>query len=202
MAKLDSVSPSRRSVFLLTLAGLVHWAQEETAAQTRKKQAPVGTGKAEPSRTAGKPLPPAVAEMRAAILAAVHAGEIEELRYAIELNELKPEIGAVAGMDPITHLRNISSDGEGRAILAVLGQVLDMGHTTLPVGRDIENNLLYVWPYLAEVPPANLTAAQQVDLLRLVSVEEAKAMRAANRWLWWRLAIGADGTWHGFMKAR
>jgi len=26
-------------------------------------------------------------------------------------------------------------------------------------------------------------------------------MREAKRWQWWRLAIGADGTWHAFHKA-
>ena len=42
---------------------------------------------------------------------------------------------------------------------------------------------------------------EEVDLLRLVTPEEAKAMRAARKWTWWRLSIGADGTWHSFKKA-
>lgn len=203
MAQRFPDSPSRRTLLVLALAGLVYCPAGKTAAQSRKKQPPASSAKSEGSRPpSGKPLPPAVAEMRDAILAAVRTGDIEELRYAIELNELKPELGAPAGGDPIAYLRAVSGDGEGRELLAVLGELLDMPAATLPVGRDIENNLLYVWPHLAEIAPANLTAAQQVELLRLVSPAEAKAMRAANRWLWWRLAIGADGTWHTFVKAR
>lgn len=203
MAKRFPVTPSRRTILVLALAGIVHCRASETTAQSRKKQAPSSPAKSDPTGTGQrKPLPPGVVEMREAILSAVRTGDIEELRYAIELNELKPELGAPAGTDPIAHLRAISGDGEGRELLAVLGELLDMPHAALPVGRDIENNLLYVWPYLAEIPPAALTATQQVELLRLVSPAEAKAMRTVNKWQWWRLAIGADGTWHTFVKAR
>jgi type II secretory pathway component PulL len=55
-----------------------------------------------------------------------------------------------------------------------------------------------VWPYFAELPLATLTPAQQVELDRLVSPAEAKAMRTAGKWGWWRLAIGAAGTWLSF----
>jgi len=70
-----------------------------------------------------------------------------------------------------------------------------------PFGQDLENNIIYVWPYLAEVELDKLTPAQEVDLLRLVGAAEAKAMREKKKWTWWRLTIGADGTWHSFKKA-
>lgn len=202
MAESAPKSPSRRTLLVLALLSLVHWPQAPAAAQSRKKQAPAASKSEPASPGQGKPLPPAVAEMREAILAAVRGGDIEELRYAIELNELRPELGAAAGSDPIAHLRTISGDGEGREILAALGQCLDRPYTTLAVGRDIENSYLYVWPALSEIAPTQWTPAQQVELLRLVTPAEAAAMRTANRWLWWRLAIGADGTWHTFVKAR
>jgi hypothetical protein len=145
-------------------------------------------------------LPAPVAEMREAILAAVRVGRIEELRHAYELNELKPELGPEPVGDPVAHWRKISGDGEGLEVLAVLAEILDAGYVVLPLGRDIENNRVYVWPYFAEVPLQKLTPAQQVELLRLVPPAVAKEMLQTGRYTYWRLAIGADGTWHHFRK--
>ena len=109
--------------------------------------------------------------MREAILGAVKSGRIEELRHAWELNELKPDLGVPlpAGGDPIAHWKQISGDGEGREILAALGEILDAGYVVLPLGRDLENNRIYVWPYFAEVALDKLTPSQEVELLRLVA---------------------------------
>ncbi len=148
------------------------------------------------------PLPRPVQEMREAILAAVHSGDIEELRVALEWNELPPHVADEPVEDPIAYWKKISGDGEGREILAALGEILECSHTALPIGDDIENNLVYVWPGLTEADLSKLTPQQEVALYRLVSPTEAKAMREANRWQWWRLAIGADGTWHTFHKGK
>jgi hypothetical protein len=144
-------------------------------------------------------LPRPVEEMREAILSAVRSGRIEDLRYAWELNELKPDLG-VAASDPVAHWKQISGDGEGLEILAALAQILDAGYVVLPLGADIENNRLYVWPYFAEVPLDRLTPAQEVELLRLVSPAALKDMRSAGAYTHWRIVIGADGTWHAFRK--
>ena len=106
--------------------------------------------------------------MREAILAAVRSGQMEDLRIAVELNEMKPIIADKAVADPIAHWRQVSADGEGREILAILGQLLDAGYTVLPIGKDLENNRVYVWPYFAEMKLDALTPAQEVELLRLV----------------------------------
>ncbi len=150
---------------------------------------------------AAKPLPAAVEEMREAILAAANSGRIEDLRVPLDWNELKPDLSAKTVEDPIAYWKRISGDGEGREILAVLANILRMRPAELPLGKDLENNVIYVWPYLAEAKLESLTPAEEVDLLRLVSPEEAKAMRKAKKWTWWRLSIGADGTWHSFKKA-
>jgi hypothetical protein len=147
-----------------------------------------------------KPLPAPVEEMRQAILAASHSGRIEDLTVPLEWNEMKPDVAAAAGEDPIAVWKKLSGDGEGREILAILANILEMKSAEVPLGKDIENNIVYVWPYLAEAKLDQLTPAEQVDLLRLVSPEKAKAMREANKWTWWRLSIGADGTWHSFKK--
>ena len=70
--------------------------------------------------------------------------------------------------DPVAYWKKISGDGEGREVLAALAEILDAGYVTVPLGRDLENNRIYVWPYFAEVPLRKLTPAQQVELLRLV----------------------------------
>lgn len=147
------------------------------------------------------PLPAPVEEMRQAILAAAHSGNIEDLREPLDWNELKPEVAAAAGEDPIAYWKKTSGDGNGREILAVLADILPMRAAELPLGKDLENNIIYVWPYLAEMELDTLTPAQEVDLLRLVGPAEAKAMREKRKWTWWRLTIGADGTWHSFKKA-
>jgi hypothetical protein len=145
-------------------------------------------------------LPEPVKEMREAILAAVSSGRIEDLRHAYELNELKPDLGTQPVRDPVAHWKQISGDGEGREVLAALAEALDAGYVVLPLGRDLENNRIYVWPYFAEVPLGKLTPAQEVELLRLVAPAAAKEMRAAGKYTHWRLSIGADGTWHSFRR--
>ncbi len=170
-----------------------------------------GPGPLEPDRyaanaptrphTPAKPLPVPVEEMRDAILAATRSGEIEDLKVPLDWNELKPDVAATTVDDPIAYWKKTSADGEGREILAVLANILAMRPAELPLGNDLENNTIYVWPYLAEAKLDALSPSEQVDLLRLVSPEKAKAMRTAKKWTWWRLTIGADGTWHSFRKA-
>jgi hypothetical protein len=145
-------------------------------------------------------LPAPVREMREAILNAVRSGDIEELRHAFDLNELKPDLGQSPLADPVAHWKQVSGDGQGLEILAILAEILEAGYVIVPFGRDLENNKIYVWPYFAEVPLDKLTPAQEVELLRLVSPVTLRDMKAAGRYTHWRLAIGADGTWHAFRK--
>jgi hypothetical protein len=137
--------------------------------------------------------------MREAILAATQTGEIEELRQVYELNDLRPDLGATSG-DPVANWKRVSGDGKGREILAALSLILEAGYVVLPLGRDLENNRLYVWPYFAEVPLDKLTPGQEVELLRLVPPAAAKGMRDRGKYTHWRVTIGADGSWHSFRK--
>jgi len=146
-------------------------------------------------------LPVPVEEMRQAILAATHSGDIDDLREPLDWNEIKPEVTAAAGEDPIAYWKRTSGDGNGREVLAALANILSLHPAELPLGQDLENNIIYVWPYLAEMDLSKLTPAQEVELLRLVGPAEAKAMRDKKKWTWWRLTIGADGTWHSFKKS-
>jgi hypothetical protein len=217
------------ALFLVALSPLVHrlgptalaWSQPQDSPQ--KSNADAGTRQAaQPAlkiKHGSEGLPGAVEDMREAILSAVRSGDIEDLRHAYELNELKPDLGFNLGSDsgshlgsnsesdrskpiadPVAYWRRISGDGEGREILAILATLLDGGYVSLALGRDLENNRVYVWPYFAEVPLDSLSPAQEVELLRLVPPARAAQMKAAGKYTYWRLAIGADGTWHSFKQ--
>jgi hypothetical protein len=195
-------------LFLLAPLALVHCLGTDTPALAQKAKAKSGStkkGQAEASaareiRYGTEKLPAPVQEMRDAILSAVRSGRIEDLRHAYELNELKPDLGMASPGDPIAHWKKISGDGEGREILAALAEILETGYVALPLGADLENNRVYVWPYFAEVPLDKLRPPQEVELLRLVSPAGAKEMKATRKYTYWRIAIGADGTWHSLRK--
>jgi hypothetical protein len=180
-------SPSiNRRVALLMATGLVH-----VALPTSPMPARAGTGAA---------LPPSVADMRTAILEAVQSGQLEDLKIAVDLNELKPELDAAKVPDPIAFWRAKSRDGTGRDVLAVLGVLLDGPYAIEPLGKDPENTRLFIWPAFAERPLANLTAIEDVQLKLLEPPEKVAKMKAAGRYSGWRVVIGADGVWHVFRR--
>lgn len=145
-------------------------------------------------------LPGPVRETREAILSAVQSGRIEELREVYDHSHPSPDLGADPKGDPVAHWKAISADGQGREVLATLSLLLDAGYVVLPLGADLENNRLYVWPYFAELPLAGLTPGQEVELLRLLPHAAIKDMKAKGKYTHWQLAIGADGSWHSFRK--
>jgi hypothetical protein len=194
--------PLRLGVALLVAGGLAlpplqSWSQTPKAdtATVQSQKAP-----ALEVRYDTDDLPRAVVELREAMLAAIEAGEIEELRQALDLSEHKPDVGAPPKTDPIAHWRSTSGDTQGREVLAALSLILDAGYVAVRRGPDIENNQLFVWPYFAELPLSQLTPRQEVELLRLVPATAAREMKEKGRYTGWRLAIGADGTWHTFRR--
>jgi hypothetical protein len=184
-------------LLVVTLLLVVHWPPASDGRWDKTTgQRPVIV-----AQPAGARLPPPVAEMRDATLAAVHSSRIEDLTTAVEWNELKPLIADSPVDDPIAYWKKISGDGEGREILAILGEILDAGHVTIPLGKDIENNKMYIWPAFAKMPLDKLTPEQEVRLYRLLKPAQVTEMREKRMWTWYLLAIGADGTWHSFKKS-
>jgi hypothetical protein len=121
------------SAFVTAVVCLVHAdcpVRAAEAAKVEKAQKPKGeqayTGK----------LPGNVEEMREHILAAVQAGDISELKTAIEWNELKPDFGDEAKYDPIAYWKKISADGEGRETLAAVANILALPPARLAIGKD------------------------------------------------------------------
>lgn len=198
----------RAGVFLMVLPFLVHASVPVTVYGQTKGAAP---GQARGAGQKPKVAPPAVrygleglpqpvVEMREAITAAIRSGRVEELKSAIELNEMKPVFGDGGAADPIAWLKQLSADGEGREVLAALAGILDAGYVVLPIGRDAENNKVYVWPHFAETGVTDLSPEREVELLRLVPQATAKAMREKGIYDHWRIGIGADGVWHFLRK--
>lgn len=96
---------------------------------------------------------------------------------------------------------NAPAAGDGRDILEAIGMILKLPPTVIPAGRDFENNGIYVWPYLAELDLSKLRDSEAADLAALVGAEAAAKMITSKRWTYWRIAIGADGTWHSLSLA-
>lgn len=147
-------------------------------------------------------LPVPVAQMREALLGAVQSGRLDDLKAALELNEMRPDLGDDAGSDPIVVWQRQSKDGSGRDILEALGRSLALPPALEPLGPDIENNGVYVWPYLAVRDMTNLTLAEEADLTALAAPQEAATLKAGKRWTGWLVVIGADGVWHTFRREK
>jgi hypothetical protein len=181
-------------VVLLTILGIVHAAVPATA------QTPAGAPVAALPDRGGEGLPPPVAEMREAILEAVRSGKIEDLRIAVELNEIKPTIGDVATGDPVESLRRLAGERDGHDLLAAIGAVLSMPWAVARQGADHENNRVFVWPRLAETGVAELSAADEAELAQLAPPEALARMRSTGVYDLLRIGIGADGSWHYLRK--
>ena len=100
---------------------------------------------------------------------------------------------ALGGLRAV-HRRLLETVGDGRAFEQTIAGLMHAA------SLDIENNLLYIWPYFAETPLDQLTPPQEVELLRLVPPGLARDMKAKGRYSYWRVSIGADGSWHSFKK--
>lgn len=141
-------------------------------------------------------LPEPVRKMRAAILEAARGGDIEALRAVLETSEMPPVLARGDVGDPITFLKESSGDQEGREILAILIDLLEAGWVRLNPGQPGE---MYVWPYFAAMPIDRLTPQQIVELYRILTAADVDEMRAYDEWLFFKIGIGADGSWHYFM---
>jgi len=147
-------------------------------------------------------LPELVADMRAALLDAARRGSIGEMIEPIQMNELKPDFGDVDATKPIEAWKKLSIDGKGSEILAIIINLLESPYAITRQGADIENNKMYTWPYFAELPIDKLPPHLETQLLRLIPREDYETMKKTGRYMFWRITIGADGTWHSFSRQK
>jgi hypothetical protein len=141
-------------------------------------------------------LPPAVRDMRARLIAAARSGEIEQLRALMEAQAQPPSVSLGDPGDPIEYLKALSSDAEGREILAILLEVLEAGFVRAQPGTADE---IYVWPYFAQYSLEALTPSQLVELFTLLTAADYEEMRSYGAYTFFRVGIAPDGRWLFFL---
>lgn len=193
---LRTTKPNRVRRALIAAAGLAAAAPTVFFARSVPAQSSSEAGLRPPARRDMTSLPVPVQDMRLSILRAASTGDLAEIRYVLERNEIMPVLspaGKVA--EPLEHFRQQSADGEGLALMAALIEVLTTGY----VVEEQPDTQMYVWPHFAARGVADLTPPERVELYRLVTPERAQQM-AETGYDHYRLGIGADGTWHYFYK--
>lgn len=140
-------------------------------------------------------LPPAVQRMRKRILAAAYSGDMQKLKIVIQSNEMPPIFSVNEVGDPIEYLEHQSGDGKGMEILAILSTILESSWVHLDAGKPQE---MYVWPAWSAIPPDRLTPPQLVKLYKILTSSDFEEMKGANRYTFYSVGIGPDGTWHWF----
>jgi hypothetical protein len=142
-------------------------------------------------------LPEPVRRMREQMIEACRSGDIEALRGLIATGDDATQLsfGGVEG-DPIDYLREISGDGEGHEILAILAEVLEAGFVHLDAGTPQE---IYVWPYFFAYPLERLDGRQRVELFRLVTALDYEDMLSFGGYNFFRVGITPAGHWAFFV---
>ena len=139
-------------------------------------------------------LPAPVQRMHKAITRAARSGKIDQLREVLQLSELMPLINGKFVHDPVKSWKAASKDKNGRDILAILTEILE-----LPAAKKVtKSGELYIWPYFAQIPLDRLSPSEAVRLYRLGSAAKIAAMIKNNHYAHAFLIIGSDGTWHSF----
>lgn len=141
-------------------------------------------------------LPEPVRAMRERIIEAAKTGSVEALRPLIGSGDDRTDFGGDAETDPLTYLKSLSGDAEGREVLAILLDILDSGYVHLNAGTE---NELYAWPYFFAYPLDKLTPRQMVELLRIVTAGDYDQMKEYGAYIFYRTGITPDGKWRFFL---
>jgi hypothetical protein len=189
--------------------------EAETAAQTAAEPAPEPAGDEAPAeseesaesepddplmanRIGRSPdlLPAPVRKTWQALIDAARSGDIEAIRPLIAAQPEPPTFAFGEIEDPIDHLKSLSGDSEGREILAILLEVLEIGFVRVEQGTE---NEMYIWPYFADVPLERLTAEQVVELFTILTAGDYQDMLSYGAYIFFRVGISPDGRWHFFV---
>jgi hypothetical protein len=141
-------------------------------------------------------LPPAVMRMRDRILAAARSGDPQKLLALMQASSSMPVFSHTQKQDPIAIWRQNYPDSEGVEILSILIAILETNLVRVDADTPQET---YLWPYFARLPLKSLTPAQKVDLFRIITGSDYKDMLESDRYAFYRVGIGPDGTWRYFV---
>lgn len=141
-------------------------------------------------------LPAAVARTRERILAAAQSGDLQKLLTVMQMNETMPIFSFSDDKDPVAFWKTNYPDSDGVEVLSILVTLLQTGFVHVDKGTPQE---MYLWPYFARMPVKNLTPEQKVELFRIITGNDYKDMLDFGAYIFYRLGIGPDGTWHFFV---
>lgn len=141
-------------------------------------------------------LPPPVARTRARILTAARTGRLEALVAVMQANETMPIYSLNDDKDPTLYWWANYPESGGVEILATLIGVLETGFVHVDTGTPQE---MYLWPYFARIPLTDLTPEQKVELFRLVTGADYKAMLDGGAYNFYRVGIDRNGAWRFFV---
>ncbi len=141
-------------------------------------------------------LPEPVARTRKLLMDIARTGDIEGLAAVIEDNRRTPLFSFGGDEDPIAFWREVSGDGEGREVLAILLELLE---TPPALMREGSAEAFYAWPYFEALNLEELSPAQQVELFTLVTAGDYLDMLDFGGYIFYRVHISPDGTWEAFV---
>ena len=141
-------------------------------------------------------LPAPVARTRERILAAAQSGDLQKLLTIMQMNETMPIFSFSDEKDPVAFWKNSYPDSEGIEVLSILVTLLQTGYVHVDKGTPQE---MYLWPYFTRMPVKNLTPEQKVELFRIITGNDYKDMLDFGAYIFYRVGIGPDGTWHFFV---
>ncbi len=141
-------------------------------------------------------LPEPVRAKRDALLAAAKSGDIASLKLIFDAELAPPIVSFGDPPDAIAYLKEQSADGEGREILAILGELLDAPYAAMDGG---DGGIIYIWPYFSAYEDmSQMTGSDEVEALRLVSYQEWQSLKEIG-WLWWRVSMNERGELQAFV---
>jgi hypothetical protein len=140
-------------------------------------------------------LPAPVVKTRERLLAAAHSGDLRELAALMQTNGA-PIFSLNDDKDPIAFWKANYPDSDGVEVLAILIEILETGAVHVDKGTPQD---MYVWPYFARTPIKALSAAQKVELFKIITGADYKDMLGVGAYNFYRLGISPDGTWQFFV---
>ena len=176
------------------------------AAQAETETAPAAAAEPAPAPQSEEPLPQIfysdadlpepVKAMRAKLIEAAKSGDFEKLHALMTAQKEPPSVALGDPGDPAAYLKELSADGDGREILAILLEVLQAGFVHIGAGTPDDQ---YIWPYFAQYPLNALTPPQLVELFTLLTAADFEDMKSYGSYTFFRVGIAPDGRWLFFL---
>lgn len=142
-------------------------------------------------------LPAPVKMMRQKIIDAAKTGDVNNLKPLLGTSGDPTQLSVSDNVkDPITYLKQLSGDGDGLEIMAIMIDLLNSGYAHLDQGDDEE---IYIWPYFVALPIDKLSKPQLVELFQIMTAGDLEEMKEIGIYSFFRIGITPDGTWRFFI---